>query len=121
MIPFRRERPTLRPFRLARPPAGVALAWIPLLLLAWGAASVNLAGSFLSPRVLSGDANRYQFQTFAGAQVVTAAPLQLPARISVLVLPDSYSERAWQEVELRARQLAMLEDRLGRFRLHVVA
>ena len=53
--------------------------------------------------------------------MVTAAPLQLPARISVLVLPDSYSERAWQEVELRARQLAMLEDRLGRFRLHVVA
>ena len=121
MTPFRRKRPTLRPFRLARPPAGVSLAWIPLLLLAWGAASLTLAGSFLSPRVLSGDENRYQFQTFAGAQVVTAAPLQLPGRISVLVLPDSYSERVWQEVELRARQLAMLEDRLGRFRLHVVA
>lgn len=120
MTPFRRKRPTLRPFRLARPPAGVALAWIPLLLLAWGAASVNLAGSFLSPRVLSGDANRYQFQTFAGAQVVTAVPLQVPVRISVLLLPGSYSERVWQEVELKARQLAVLEDRLGRFRLHVI-
>ncbi len=121
MIPFRRKRPTLRPFRLARPPAAAALVWIPVLLLVWGVASLHLAGSFLSPRVLSGDENRYQFQTFAGAQVVTAAPLQLPARISVLVLPGSYSERVWQEVELRARQLAMLEDRLGRFRLHVVA
>ena len=120
MTPFRRKRPTLRPFRLARPPAGVALAWIPLLLLAWGAASVNLAGSFLSPRVLSGDANRYQFQTFAGAQVVTAVPLQVPVRISVLLLPGSYSERVWQEVDLKARQLAVLEDRLGRFRLHVI-
>ena len=120
MTPFRRKRPTLRPFRLARPPAGVALAWIPLLLLAWGAASVNLAGSFLSPRVLSGDANRYQFQTFAGAQVVTAVPLQVPVRISVLLLPGSYSERVWQEVELKARQLAVLEDRLGRFRIHVI-
>ena len=121
MIPFRRKRPKLRPFRLARPPAAAALAWIPVLVLAWGTASLHLAASFLSPRVLSGDENRYQFQTFAGAQVVTAAPLQLPARISVLLLPGSYSERTWQEVELRARQLAVLEDRLGRFRLHVVA
>ncbi len=121
MTPFRRDRPTIPLIRPVRPPVALPLIWIPLLLLAWGAASLHLAGSFLSPRVLSGDENRYQFQTFAGAQVVTAAPLQLPARISVLVLPDSYSERAWQEVELRARQLAMLEDRLGRFRLHVVA
>ena len=121
MTPFRRDRPTIPLFRPARPPVALPLIWIPLLLLAWGAASLHLAGSFLSPRVLSGDDNRYQFQTFAGAQVVTAAPLQLPARISVLVLPGSYSERVWQEVELRARQLAMLEDRLGRFRLHVVA
>ncbi|MCY3758110.1 MAG: tetratricopeptide repeat protein, partial [Acidobacteria bacterium] len=121
MIPFRRKRPTLRPFCLARPPAAAALVWIPVLLVVWGAASLHLAGSFLSPRVLSGDDSRYQFQTFAGAQVVTAAPLQLPARISVLVLPRSYSDRVWQEVELRARQLAILEGRLGRFRLHVVA
>ena len=121
MTPFRRNRPTLLPFRPGRPPAALALAWIPVLLLAWGAASLHLAGSFLSPQVLSGDANRYQFQTFAGAQVVTAAALQLPERTSVLLLPGSYSERVWQEVELRARQLAVLEGRLGRFRLHVVA
>ena len=121
MIPFRRKRPTLHPFRLARRPAVAALVWIPALLLAWGAASRHLAGSFLSPQVLSGDDSRYQFQTFAGAQVVTAAPMQLPARISVLLLPGSYSERTWREVELRARQLAVMEDRLGRFRLHVVA
>ena len=121
MTPFCRKRPTLRRFRLARPPAAAPLVWIPLLVLAWGVASLHLAGSFLSPRVLSGDDNRYQFQTFAGAQVVTAAPLQLPARISVLLLPGSYSERTWQEVERRARQLSVLEDRLARFRLHVVA
>ena len=97
------------------------LVWIPVLLLASGAASEHLGGSFLSPQVLSSDQNRYQFQTFAGAQAVTAAPLQLPERISVLLLPGSYSERAWQEVELRASQLALMKDRLGRFRLHVIA
>ena len=121
MTQFHRPRPTLRPFRPAWRPAAAALGWIPALVLAWGTASPHLAGSFLSPRVLSGDDNRYQFETFAGAQVVTAAPLQLPAKISVLLLPGSYSDQTWQEVELRARQLAVLEDRLGRFRLHVVA
>ena len=94
MILFRRRRQILPPFRPARPAAVVWLFWVPVLLLFWGAASVHLADSFLSPQVLSGDANRYQFQTFAGAQVVTAAPLQLPDRISLLLLPGNYSERA---------------------------
>ena len=121
MTLFRRRRQILPPFRPARPAAVVWLFWVPVLLLFWGAPSVHLADSFLLPQVLSGDANRYQFQTFAGAQVVTAAPLQLPDRISLLLLPGHYSERAWQEVERRARQLAMLENRLNRFRLHVLA
>ena len=121
MTLFRRRRQILPPFRPARPAAVVWLFWVPVLLLVWGAASVHLADSFLSPQVLSEDADRYQFQTFAGAQVVTAAPLQLPDRISLLLLPGNYSERAWQEVERRARQLAMLENRLNRFRLHVLA
>ena len=121
MTLFRRRRQILPPFRPARPAAVVWLFWVPVLLLVWGAASVHLADSFLSPQVLSEDADRYQFQTFAGAQVVTAASLQLPERISLLLLPGNYSERAWQEVERRARQLAMLENRLNRFRLHVLA
>ena len=121
MTLFRRRRQILPPFRPARPAAVVWLFWVPVLLLVWGAPSVHLADSFLLPQVLSGDANRYQFQTFAGAQVVTAAPLQLPERISLLLLPGNYSEQAWQEVERRARQLAMLENRLNRFRLHVLA
>ena len=120
MTPFRRNRPTLLPFRLGRA-AALRLVWLPVLLLASGSASMHLAGSFLSPQVLSSDQDRYQFQTFAGAQAVTAVPLQLPGRISVLLLPGSYSERAWQEVELRANRLAVLKDRLGRFRLHVIA
>ena len=121
MTLFRRRRQILPPFRPARPAAVVWPFWVPVLLLFWGAPSVHLADSFLLPQVLSGDANRYQFQTFAGTQVVTAAPLQLPERISVLLLPGNYSEQAWQEVERRARQLAMLENRLNRFRLHVLA
>lgn len=121
MIRFRLNWPTNPLFRLGRPPTAISLIWITVLLLAWAATSIHAAGSFLSPQVLSGDDNRYQFQTFAGTQVVTAAPLKLPERISILVLPGSYSEQAWEEVELRARQLEMLESRLHRFRLHVVA
>ncbi len=105
---------------LTRRLAVARLVWVLVLLVASGMASPHFAGTFLSSQILSGDENRYSLQTFAGSRIVTAAPIRLPERISILVLPGHYSDRGWQEVEFRARELASLENLAEHFRFHVV-
>ncbi len=118
---FCQIRQILPQLGLTRRRAVARVFWFWVLLVASGGASAHFAGTFLSSQILSEDENRYSFQTFAGSQVVAVAPIDLPERISILVLPGHYSDRGWEEVEFRARQLASLENQAARFSLHVLA
>ena len=97
----------------------VSMGSVMAMLLTLGAASSHLAGTLLTTK-LSNNENRYSLQTFAGAHNVNLVTLELPAQISVLLLPDHFSERGWKEVMFRVSELASLKDQVPGFRLHAL-
>lgn len=89
------------------------------MMLALGAVSPHLAGTLLTSKLLNRE-NRYSLQTFAGSHTVNPATIKLPAQISVLLLPDHFSEPEWKEVMFQVSQLASLKDRVTSFRVHAL-
>ncbi len=91
-----------------------------IMIVASSIFSVHLADSFLTSIPLSNQENRYSVQTFGGSTIATLTPIELPQHISVLALPDHFTESEWQEVKSIVRGLTNFKNQLTSFRLHVL-